>query len=343
MKLKRELRPRRAQGRGRPQQRQHLHQAGPGLGAEHAAARRAWPPPTPGSPSSTPCARPASGSSRADDRDRVERPRQRPRPWPRPASRRSSAASPTGSRWPGAGSTSPSCHRWTRIRPARWSWSRCEPTVRYMDRCGMATGTRAGGQRLWGDALPADRRPADLVRELYAAENAGLSRTVRLAGHVRPHLPGHQPPRLRRLDRRWLVPRPRRVHQRPDGRGLAGAGHPPGPGRRAPGGLRAPRRQAAGPSLDRPPRRQRPCLLRRHPGHGRGRARRIAQRVLPRLGRHPAADLRASHHQDRPARPPGSLCRRVPRGDVLRVRRRLPHRGLRGATRLAPLRISVRS
>ncbi len=35
-----QVRPRRPQGRGRPQQRQHLHPAGPRLGAEHAAARR---------------------------------------------------------------------------------------------------------------------------------------------------------------------------------------------------------------------------------------------------------------------------------------------------------------
>jgi hypothetical protein len=47
------------------------------------------------------------------------------------------------------------------------------PTVRYMDRSGMATGTRIAAQALWGDLLPADREPADLVRELYAAENAG--------------------------------------------------------------------------------------------------------------------------------------------------------------------------
>ena len=50
-----------------------------------------------------------------------------------------------------------------------------EPTVRYMDRCGMATGTRARAQSLWGDAWPAGREPLDLVRELYAAENAGLA------------------------------------------------------------------------------------------------------------------------------------------------------------------------
>jgi hypothetical protein len=49
------------------------------------------------------------------------------------------------------------------------------PTVRYLDRCGMATGTRLAAKALWGDALPADRPPAELVRELYAAENAGLA------------------------------------------------------------------------------------------------------------------------------------------------------------------------
>ncbi|MDP2350838.1 MAG: hypothetical protein Q8M74_06740 [Chloroflexota bacterium] len=47
-----------------------------------------------------------------------------------------------------------------------------QPTVPYMDRCGMATGTRGAAHALWGDRLPADRTPASLVRELYAAENA---------------------------------------------------------------------------------------------------------------------------------------------------------------------------
>jgi hypothetical protein len=50
-----------------------------------------------------------------------------------------------------------------------------EPTVRYMDRCGMATGTRAVARALWGDAIPARRPPGELVRELYAAENEGRS------------------------------------------------------------------------------------------------------------------------------------------------------------------------
>ena len=49
------------------------------------------------------------------------------------------------------------------------------PTVRYMDRCGMATGTRVAAQALWGDAFPSGRSPASLVRELYAVENANLA------------------------------------------------------------------------------------------------------------------------------------------------------------------------
>lgn len=47
-----------------------------------------------------------------------------------------------------------------------------EPTVRFMDRCGMGTSTRRVAARMWGDALP-DRDPAQLVRELYDAENSG--------------------------------------------------------------------------------------------------------------------------------------------------------------------------
>ena len=50
-----------------------------------------------------------------------------------------------------------------------------QPTVRFMDRCGMATGTRVAAQALWGDALPAGRPAGELVRELYAAENAGVA------------------------------------------------------------------------------------------------------------------------------------------------------------------------
>jgi hypothetical protein len=47
-----------------------------------------------------------------------------------------------------------------------------EPTMRFMDRAGMASGTRKVAVELWGGVLP-DSDPATLTRELYAAENAG--------------------------------------------------------------------------------------------------------------------------------------------------------------------------
>ncbi len=45
-----------------------------------------------------------------------------------------------------------------------------EPTVRFMDRCGMGTSTRKMATALWGDAAPVGH-PADLVKQLYNAEN----------------------------------------------------------------------------------------------------------------------------------------------------------------------------
>jgi len=48
-----------------------------------------------------------------------------------------------------------------------------EPDVRFMDRAGMATGTRKVAARLWGGHVPAGDA-ASLVRELYAEENRGL-------------------------------------------------------------------------------------------------------------------------------------------------------------------------
>jgi hypothetical protein len=49
-----------------------------------------------------------------------------------------------------------------------------EPTVRFMDRCGMATGTRYIARDIWGDQFP-DRSHDELIRELYAAENKDLA------------------------------------------------------------------------------------------------------------------------------------------------------------------------
>jgi hypothetical protein len=47
-----------------------------------------------------------------------------------------------------------------------------EPSFWFMDRCGMASSTRRVATRLWDGVLP-DRPRADLVRELYWAENTG--------------------------------------------------------------------------------------------------------------------------------------------------------------------------
>ena len=46
-----------------------------------------------------------------------------------------------------------------------------EPICRFMDRSGMGTSTRKVATAVWNGALP-DGDPAQLVRELYAAENA---------------------------------------------------------------------------------------------------------------------------------------------------------------------------
>jgi len=47
-----------------------------------------------------------------------------------------------------------------------------EPQFRWMDRSGICGSTRQIALELWGGALP-DRDPAQLVRELYEAENEG--------------------------------------------------------------------------------------------------------------------------------------------------------------------------
>jgi hypothetical protein len=47
-----------------------------------------------------------------------------------------------------------------------------EPICRFMDRSGLATGTRAVAMKLWCGRLP-QRPPAELTRQLYEAENRG--------------------------------------------------------------------------------------------------------------------------------------------------------------------------
>ncbi len=51
-----------------------------------------------------------------------------------------------------------------------------EPVLWFMDRCGMAGSTRRIATGIWNGSLP-ERAPADLVRELYWAENAGKAET----------------------------------------------------------------------------------------------------------------------------------------------------------------------
>jgi len=47
-----------------------------------------------------------------------------------------------------------------------------EPTFRFMERAGICGSTREVARRIWQDRLPGGN-PANLVRELYAAENRG--------------------------------------------------------------------------------------------------------------------------------------------------------------------------
>lgn len=47
-----------------------------------------------------------------------------------------------------------------------------EPEFYFMDRCGMGTSTRRAAMALWGERLP-EGDPAELVQQLYAAENQG--------------------------------------------------------------------------------------------------------------------------------------------------------------------------
>ncbi len=63
-----------------------------------------------------------------------------------------------------------------------------EPIYHFMNRCGMGTSTRKVAMNLWGERLPKGD-PEKLVRELYAAENAGLeepSGSQDMAGIIYP-------------------------------------------------------------------------------------------------------------------------------------------------------------
>jgi hypothetical protein len=46
------------------------------------------------------------------------------------------------------------------------------PTIQFMERCGMGTSTRKIAMQLWGIEIP-EGDPASLMRKLYTAENKG--------------------------------------------------------------------------------------------------------------------------------------------------------------------------
>ena len=63
-----------------------------------------------------------------------------------------------------------------------------QPTMRFMNRCGMGTSTRKLASQIWNGSIP-DRAPDELIRELYAAENNGKeepSGSQDMAGLVYP-------------------------------------------------------------------------------------------------------------------------------------------------------------
>ena len=70
-----------------------------------------------------------------------------------------------------------------------------EPEFWFMERAGIATGTRVIATKRWKGKLPA-RPPAELVRELYEAENAGKAEPSGSQDMIGLIYPGHQSARL---------------------------------------------------------------------------------------------------------------------------------------------------
>ncbi len=110
-----------------------------------------------------------------------------------------------------------------------------EPDRWFMDRAGIASGTRKVALRIWNGALP-DRPREDLVRELYQAENdgrpepsgsqdmigliyPGVSRLDYDAAHEGGYFPVHIESNCDREIARWLerIVRLMPINQRPEG------------------------------------------------------------------------------------------------------------------------------
>ncbi len=106
----------------------------------------------------------------------------------------------------------------------------------YMERCGMASGTRNIALKHWHGRLPA-RDPQELVRELYAVENEGKADPSGSQDMIGLVYPG-----VNRLDydinaHGGVFPAHIETCRDPAGGGLAGAGHLPAAGDAAPARL----------------------------------------------------------------------------------------------------------
>ena len=177
-----------------------------------------------------------------------------------------------------------------------------EPTFRFMDRSGMATGTRNVALRLWNGKLP-ERAAAELVRELYAEENRGKPEPSGSQDMIGLIYPG-----VSRLDfdashEGGVFPAHIESNNDPAIGSLAGEGDPHGPRGAAAGRLQPAGREEPRSSLDLPAGPVGQGLLRRNPPQGRPRPGRLDERVHEMLGGDPAADDPASY-ADR------STCRR---------------------------------
>ena len=210
VKLKRELRPDRAAGRGRPQQRQHLHQEGAQVGAEHHRSTRAWPPPTSGS------------RSQYENRKKGKRVgiELSLHTQDRHEGHRSASIAECIGRIPnrlqlaGGWIDQPFVSRHNPKPPGSMVVVQIEPNFRPMDRSGIASGTRAIAMKLWKGRLP-KRPPGRTGPRALRGREPGQGRAQRFAGHDRPDLSGHQPARLRFRGQRRRVPGAHRIAQQP--------------------------------------------------------------------------------------------------------------------------------
>ena len=204
-----------------------------------------------------------------------------------------------------------------------------EPVFRFMDRSGLATGTRAVATKLWRGKLPA-RPPAELTRELYEVENRGKaepSGSQDMIGLIYPGIsrldydfaanggvfPAHIESLTDAGSARWLerVIQMLPVAPRPEGynplgqkrleREVGGAAGADGKG-----------------------------LLRGDPAPGSGGAGRVAERVHGLLGETAAAYRAASDVAGGSVGPAAGIPGVLSGGDVLGLRRRLPVGGVRG-------------